>query len=1266
MLQNLAINGLAGAVTGYITNNIAIKMLFKSYFGLGGVIEKEYKEFIENISKLIEKDLINHQTLQPELQKEEFREVVEEIIKTIFILELPKIWQNKRIADIKGIDKTLDNIVDFIEEDKKVLIKDITALYTDKPLNYYISKEQFDFIVDKASTLFIQKQDEVEAILFESIKDKKIENLFSTNFFYKLNRNIKELIDRVDFREFDADFNRGYNDFLDLIELEEILDSASKQLNEMKLKEFINDSSNLSFELINRFLQTFKTPQGQKLLELLAKNILDLIKDVDLTLEELLGAKTSNNIIRFIEREFPRIIDKIIVEVENDKEKIESLIMDSIDNYLQGSIVGQIFKIVKDQFFADFLSREGVVLEIVKLIRENREEAPKILTKKLLDYLESHTIGEIVVDLENKQLLSDKILAKIIKQNIETINAKKIDIIEEFLDKKVEDIYRVDLTFLKEQMPILFSQLKENYFYKEKFKEDISKEIVVSIDKLKKKRVEDLIDRVDLEIDISSYIDDKMLEKKVKEYIEFDIDFDIKNLIDKNKKLLNFITSIDETHYKTLSKMAVDTIQNNLPQLLEGRVSVAVSKELYRYQPSQIRDMVEEFMGKELAPINIFGAGLGAVAGAGYSALATSFGGASWKLATPLVFGVTGVLTNWLAIKMLFKPYEKKWYLPFISPGIVAKKKADFAKNISNFVKKDILTDESIENLYSSNRELLKEMLEELISKDNFDLIDRVLKKENEKISEFVIDKMFEYIENNSDKIAKKLVRIIEDKKDILIQKSPIIAKSIFTEILKRDFSDEIAEYLKSYLNSKNLSFLTPIIMKEVQKNQDVVFSKLIDSLDFKNIKKTLYLFEDKYQEFIKGNSLDKFIKREYLSNILSSKLIEFVRSDKFIDSILDKITQNYIDPHTPISRLFNGKIKTFVYRNVDFLIENILEKADNYRDTLKSSLRDKANSKFGVMANFIPQSAIDDIVDSVFDEALPKYINQKREFIYELVDDLLSYRLDEIGVDINKDITKKKIQTLLENDRFVVVVEKVADSGVKSILSLNIETLLVILNIRNFRQLIDIFSPILENTLFTIQTKLSQEKVSEILNRFIEPILDDIARKEKAINLINGIDLSEELKVVINRVKKDKNFSKFELFIEEFLEQFFATEFYNKSILEDDLKRVILNSDKAKIKEILKPFLKEFIISLNSLIEFESKKDILEDFTKAGFKGVEVNINELIKSIDIQKIIQNEINGMHPKEIEEMFNSFAKSYFNKLTLYGVGGAVFGLPQIFL
>ena len=38
----------------------------------------------------------------------------------------------------------------------------------------------------------------------------------------------------------------------------------------------------------------------------------------------------------------------------------------------------------------------------------------------------------------------------------------------------------------------------------------------------------------------------------------------------------------------------------------------------------------------------------------------------------------------------------------------------------------------------------------------------------------------------------------------------------------------------------------------------------------------------------------------------------------------------------------------------------------------------------------------------------------------------------------------------------------------------------------------------------------------------------------------------------------------------------------------------------------------------------------------------------------------------MHPKEIEDMFNSFAKSYFTKLKLYGVFGAVFGIPSIFI
>ena len=86
----------------------------------------------------------------------------------------------------------------------------------------------------------------------------------------------------------------------------------------------------------------------------------------------------------------------------------------------------------------------------------------------------------------------------------------------------------------------------------------------------------------------------------------------------------------------------------------------------------------------------------------------------------------------------------------------------------------------------------------------------------------------------------------------------------------------------------------------------------------------------------------------------------------------------------------------------------------------------------------------------------------------------------------------------------------------------------------------------------------------------------------------------------------------------------------------------------------------------MESLLKIVQKKIFLEDITKSGFDSIKVNISEIIKTIDIQKIIQNEINSMHPKEIEEMFNSFAKSYFDKLTLYGVGGAVFGVPQLFI
>ena len=91
MISQLIINTLTGAGTGYITNNIAIKMLFKKYFGrFGGMIEDTHDGFVQNISALIEKDLVNHSTLSDEFQSDAFRAYIILLIEDMFEHSLPK------------------------------------------------------------------------------------------------------------------------------------------------------------------------------------------------------------------------------------------------------------------------------------------------------------------------------------------------------------------------------------------------------------------------------------------------------------------------------------------------------------------------------------------------------------------------------------------------------------------------------------------------------------------------------------------------------------------------------------------------------------------------------------------------------------------------------------------------------------------------------------------------------------------------------------------------------------------------------------------------------------------------------------------------------------------------------------------------------------------------------------------------------------------------------------------------------------------------
>ena len=70
------------------------------------------------------------------------------------------------------------------------------------------------------------------------------------------------------------------------------------------------------------------------------------------------------------------------------------------------------------------------------------------------------------------------------------------------------------------------------------------------------------------------------------------------------------------------------------------------------------------------------------------------------KYIIPMIVGsIIGYITNWLAIKMLFRPHEEKRILgirlPF-TPGMIPKERGRIAKSVGDTVEDYLLTPEKI------------------------------------------------------------------------------------------------------------------------------------------------------------------------------------------------------------------------------------------------------------------------------------------------------------------------------------------------------------------------------------------------------------------------------------------------------------------------------------------------------------------------------------------------------------------------------------------
>lgn len=278
------------------------------------------------------------------------------------------------------------------------------------------------------------------------------------------------------------------------------------------------------------------------------------------------------------------------------------------------------------------------------------------------------------------------------------------------------------------------------------------------------------------------------------------------------------------------------------------------------------------------------------------------------KILIPVLVGsLIGYLTNWLAIKMLFKPhYEKKIFgvsLPF-TPGLIPKERERMAENIGNAVGTHLLSSDTIIQAISSieNEVKIKNWLKGNIEK---------LRQQTMTIGDYLEGLIGEgYVDgkyNLKIKLSNFIIQLIR-KEEVIDRFKTIIKDKIDnydTSNLYDNIDIKINDGLNLLSNSDELKYelqkFLDKIMNEASNNSktlaEVVPSDIYTSIDN-------YL--DEHKDEI-GDNLRYILKDEEVKNKIKDAIsnLVFDRSNKLLmafispDMISEKIFESiekYID----------------------------------------------------------------------------------------------------------------------------------------------------------------------------------------------------------------------------------------------------------------------------------------------------------------------------------------------------------------------------------
>ena len=264
----------------------------------------------------------------------------------------------------------------------------------------------------------------------------------------------------------------------------------------------------------------------------------------------------------------------------------------------------------------------------------------------------------------------------------------------------------------------------------------------------------------------------------------------------------------------------------------------------------------------------------------------------------PIIGAGIGYITNWIAVKMLFRPLNPvkigKFTLPF-TPGIIPKNKERIAISIGNSISENLLTEDSLRStLLSEEKKLeIKQSIEAYLQNNN-ETIGNILTSyipqetlgeiENS-ISINITDSIFTSIKdvNIGNIISNQIMNIVSEK-----LKGSILGM-LGGKSVMASFGPEIAEGINYYVDTNGKELISSIVTNEIIKIENKKISDLSNDINKTNIDLTSIIMS--IYETVILEKLPSLLKTINISKIVSDKIISMptLEVEKLILEIMKK-----------------------------------------------------------------------------------------------------------------------------------------------------------------------------------------------------------------------------------------------------------------------------------------------------------------------------------------------------------------------------------------